>query len=272
MIAALSERVRQIEGTRRTGGAEVVSSGAVSSGTAALDGLLPAGGFRRGSLVELLSESAGSGAGTLALLAARQAAGDEGTVVVVDREGLFYPPAAARLGIDLVRLIVVRPTHDEDHAWALDQALRCPGVAAVWCSPGEPGDHALRRWQLAVETSGVLGLVLRSTTARQTPHWADVRLLVEPIASDVQKTHWAGKSADRVRRLRVELLNSRQARGAIELEISPHAEIFKRRRRQSERHQQEQPTMPQEANHETRPVHLASQLAPPKARRRARGA
>src|SRR5262245_53430526 len=80
-----------------------------SSGAAAIDRLLPGGGLQHGMLVEWLAERPGCGAGTLGLLAAREACRAGGMLVVVDRAGMFYPPAAAGWGVDPARLIVVRP-------------------------------------------------------------------------------------------------------------------------------------------------------------------
>src|ERR671919_102312 len=57
----------------------------VSTGSPALDRLLPAGGLRRGTLVEYLASAAGSGAGTLALAAAREACREGRALVILDR-------------------------------------------------------------------------------------------------------------------------------------------------------------------------------------------
>ena len=95
----------------------------VSSGCSALDRRLAEGqGFRRGSLVEWFVTGPGSGAGTLALLVARQACSRKGTLVVVDATGQFYPPAAAACGLDLRRLVVIR-------SGGLASAMPCgPGI------------------------------------------------------------------------------------------------------------------------------------------------
>jgi protein ImuA len=253
LIEALAEQVRRIEGARRAAAQTVISSG-----LPALDALLPDGGFRQGSLVEWLSEDSGSGAATLALLAARQAARDGGTLVVVDRQRLFYPPAAVRLKIDLERLMIVRPAGRRDHAWALDQVLRSRGVAAVWCFPGEQDQHTLRRWQLAAEASGVLALMLRAASARHEPSWAELRLLVEPITGPAQVTMGRG------RRWRVELLRCRSghAGATVELELPGYEES----------HPDPDTIVERGTRHETRTMHLASQLAAAKTRRHARGA
>lgn len=160
----------------------------VASGFAAVDSLLPAGGLRRGSLVEWLAGgdaaagdvAGGAGAVSLALAVGCRLAGAAAgprTIVVVDRAGWFHPPAVLPWLGDSRQLVVARPSSDDDEIWAIDQALRCPGVAAVVAWPrsvvrqqghaphargslpagaGRPRPTAqwttaMRRWQLAVQ-------------------------------------------------------------------------------------------------------------------------
>jgi protein ImuA len=155
----------------------------ISSGCQDLDRLLPQGGWPRGSLVEWLSQSPGGGAGALALVAAREVHALGGAVVIIDRSGAFYPPAAAAWRLDLADVVVVHPASDKDEQWALDQALRCEHTAAVLAWPRRLDGRTFRRLQLAAETSGALGLFVRPATAEREPSWADVRLAVSPRAS-----------------------------------------------------------------------------------------
>jgi len=203
VISQLREQLRQFAADRRG------ESGLVSTGCAALDRRLPELGLCRGTLVEWLETSSGGGAGSLALAAAREACRDGGPLVLVDAPGRFYPPAAAQAGIDLKRLIVVRPQNPTDERWALDQSLRSTGVAAVLCWSQQAPTRAWRRWQLAAEASGNLGLFVRPATARGDPSWADIRFLVQP------------QPAGAGRRLRVELLRLRGQPGGqtIDLEL-----------------------------------------------------
>lgn len=248
IVAALAEQLRELEGERFAGGAGET----ISTGLPALDRLLPGGGLRRGTLVEWLGETptrgaredrvaAASGAGTLALVAARSALGTGGALVVLDRARRFYPPAALAWGIPLERLIVVRPSSVADESWAVDQSLRSRGVAAVWLALEIADEHTLRRWQLAAESSGTLGLLVRGGCERSEPSWAELRLAVQAISQS---------TAQRPRRLRVELLRARSAAAgrAVEVEL-PAREV------------DQEPWNWRGASHETGALHLASSVA-----------
>ena len=163
IIAQLRERI----GTARS------DRGCFATG-ALIDELLPHGCFRRGTLVELF------GSGTaLAVVLARTALRSAGAVAVIDPARRFYPPAAASMGIDLNRLIVVQP---EEPDWIVTQALACPAIDAVLCWPDRLGSKMFRRWQLAAERGESIGLLVRPSAARGSPSWADVQLGVTPMA------------------------------------------------------------------------------------------
>ncbi|MCB1511641.1 MAG: hypothetical protein H6821_07015 [Planctomycetaceae bacterium] len=153
---------------------------AISSGCQPLDRLLPQRGFQQGSLVEWIAGGVGSGASLLALLAARSACYGGGALVLVDRGQSFYPPAANACQLDLQNTIVVHPANGRDECWAIEQALRCPDVAAVVAWPARLTSQAFRRLQLAAEHGSSLGLLIRSATARNESSWASVRMLVSP--------------------------------------------------------------------------------------------
>ncbi len=184
-----------------------------TSGCSQLDALMPQGGFSPGSLVEWVAAGPGSGATTLALAVARAACGEDGWLVVIDTAGTFYPPAAAALGAPLRRMLLVRPPSGNVARWATDQALRCPGVAVVLAWPETLDSTTFRRWQLAVEQSRVLGLLVRPAAALREPSWAEARLLVEPCLSE-----------DDFRRWRIELLHARGGWGGRTADLGIHHE------------------------------------------------
>ena len=90
------------------------------------------GGVPCGKLTEITG-LASSGKLTLALRALATAVRAGGVAAYIDLPGTFYPPAAAAMGIDLERLVVVRP---KDEAAAVKAG--CAGAAdgAVGAEPG----------------------------------------------------------------------------------------------------------------------------------------
>jgi protein ImuA len=211
-LEELRRRIARLETARTYGGRAVVTSGST-----ALDDMLPELGFRCGTLVEWLSVGEGTGAGTLALLAARETCRNGGSLVVLDRRGEFYPPAAVRLGIDPEQLLLVHAESAADHDWAMDQVLRSPAVAAVLAWPERLDGRTFRRWQLAIEQGGGLGLLLRPAVARFDPSWADVRLLVEPLPAA-----WLSRK----RRLRISVLRCRGGTGGRSVDVELDDETY----------------------------------------------
>ena len=230
VVQQLRSRLRQMEraGTRPDG-----PSALSSTGIAALDALLPAGIFRAGMIVEWIVAGEGSGAARLALPMACESLQNGGVLVVIDERREFYPPAAVRLGLDLDRTIVVRPRNHQETIWALEQALRCPGVAATLSWIEQLPDRLFRRLQLAAEHGARLGLLMRPAEAVQAPSWADLRWLVQPVRSGEEANTMQADFAQAPndvpsclslssgRRLRVELLHCREGTpgGAVYLEI-----------------------------------------------------
>ena len=174
-VAQLAAAVGQLQQHHRPAGLTTVSTG-----SAWLDQMLPGGGLQRGSLVEWLAAGPGSGATTAALMAASQACRSGGMLAVLDAGRSFYPPAFADRMLVRSRLLIVRPAA-QDEAWALDQLLRQPGIAAVLAWTASDDDRAFRRLQLAAEAGGGLGLLVRGAAARRTPCWASVRFAVQPL-------------------------------------------------------------------------------------------
>ena len=186
----------------------------------ALDTALPHGGLPCGAITEILSDGKGVGSMALAMRIASRCIGherhdgwhgqaearpsgesssgkadkahtpsrtpsanqpqDHRSIIVVDTLGDFYPPAAGKHGIALDRIIIIRTRNEKDALWAVDQSLRCPGIAAVVAPLTRLDDRLSRRLQLAAESSGCLGLILRPVR-RRVKSFAAVRMLLESV-------------------------------------------------------------------------------------------
>jgi protein ImuA len=217
LIRDLKERLRRWEGLEASAPAAAVCS----TGLAALDQLLPRSGLAPGAMLEWLSESEGQGAVTLVLVLAARLQEQGGAIVVIDEPREFYPPAAAHLGIDLDRVVVVQPHSARDALWAFEQSLRCPAAGVVLGWSDRQGDRFFRRLQLAAEAGGSLGLLLRPAQCRREPSWAEARFLVQALPWQSSR-HTPCAVAQR---LRIEVLHRRGGFGgeAITLESTHEA-------------------------------------------------
>lgn len=173
---------------------------AVSTGVPALDSILPDRGLRRGTLSEWIAAEAGCGATWLAMSIAGRAAGHsaekrisaekrasaEEPLMIIDREKRFYAPAFQRAGVCPEKIVLIRPDSRRDELWAVEQSLRCPGIAAVVCQIDRLKTQEFRRLQLAAEAGTAIGFLIRPPDARKNPGWANVRLLVSARPSQPQ--------------------------------------------------------------------------------------
>ena len=169
LLARLRDEIKRLE--RRPARRE----GLLASGLASVDALLP-GGFPCGALSELRG---GPSSGKTAVALATIARLPRGALAAfVDGRGELYPPAAASFGVDLTRLLMVRPPGGEEGLrlalWAAEALLGSGAFAlvAVDVSRGRAfrgADVALRRLVTAAEQGGAVGLWLSSPGAALRP-------------------------------------------------------------------------------------------------------
>ncbi len=169
-----------------------------------LPGSPPELGVRPGGIVEWLVARPGAGAVTSALQIMAQSRGSRGIWAMVDPARECYLPGLAGWGIDLGRTLVLRPATVQETYWAIEQCLRSPGISATWAWLDQRVPARVhRRWQLAAEVGGGIGLLFRPAKARREPVWADLRLLVTPKSGGEGET----------RRVQIEELYRRGGKG-----------------------------------------------------------
>lgn len=228
----------------------------ISSGVPAIDSLLPGGGYARGSLAEWLAPAAGCGAEWLALQLARRAAADGGAIVIIDPRRDFYPPAAVALGLRLEQLVIVQGRRGDDLYWAIDQALRCTAVAAVWAAGslgaassnadpflGNIDERWLRRFQLSAEQSGALGIFVRHISVARQPTWCDIqwRVATPRLGSDSRignDSRIGDDSQGELRPISLQLLKCRGATSAgqtLDLELDTRSGELRRAHKETDR-------------------------------------
>jgi hypothetical protein len=251
VIHDLAGRLRRLERARPP--VQVVDH-CVPTGLPVLDTWLPAGGMTPGLVIEWLAADDGLGSTTLALRLMRQTLAAQGVpavevpmfgehgctaegleatdaggsrsihrdspltgpvLVVVDSRGMFYAPEAVRLGIGVEHLLVLRPDAPQDVLWSCEQSLRSTGVAGSVCWLERISGLVYRRIKLAAETGGGIHHIIRPSSHRGDPSWADVRLLVEAADTDDS----GARSTDRTARVELVYARGRGSGGHFECVI-----------------------------------------------------
>jgi hypothetical protein len=160
-----------------------------STGKSSLDARLPGGGWPTASLIEVLLDDTGLGEVQLflpALVACQRASGgDARWLVWIAPPHEPYAPALAQQGIELGRLLIVRPPTATEALWAAEQALSSGVCAAVLLWLKGTDDRWLRRLKLAAEAGGSLGVLFRPERHRFESSPANLRMVMsrgEPCA------------------------------------------------------------------------------------------
>lgn len=173
-LAELKDRIRAIEG------APQVTSARVPSDVACVDDLI--GGLVRPGILDL-NGAPGTGVVTLGLLLAAAETRQRRRVAWIDHERSLYPPTAQDRGVDLDRLLIVRPPAAGNRGgqhpglWATEQVLRSGCFRLVIATvPDVLPRFTGNRWRQAAEHGGCTAVVLTRTLARDLN--PDVRLQV----------------------------------------------------------------------------------------------
>jgi cell division inhibitor SulA/protein ImuA len=87
-----------------------------------------------------------------------------------------YAPALQQNGIDLSRMLIVRPKDNGELLWSAEQALSSGTCAAVLLWPDKLDDQSSRRLQLAAEKGHSWAIAFRPLAARRQPSAAALRL------------------------------------------------------------------------------------------------
>lgn len=157
------------------------------TGFAALDRVLPGGGWPLGAVSEVLHAQPGVGELSLALPLLARLTQARRPVAFVAPPMLPYAPRLAGAGVALPHALVVEPESSQDRLWCAEQLLRAAaGAVLLWIDKVDT--QSLRRLQLAAEDSEACVLVYRAErfAAESTPSALRLRVWREQGAPQVQ--------------------------------------------------------------------------------------
>jgi protein ImuA len=143
----------------------------------------PDGHFPLGAVHELISEGAEALASTsgfiCGLLSGLMKSG--GIAIWIGSSRILFPPALKAFGVRPDQIIFVDLQRDRDVRWAMEESLKCDGLAAVVGEISELGFTDSRRFQLVVEQSRVTGFILRSNPKNLNTTASVSRWKIKPL-------------------------------------------------------------------------------------------
>lgn len=167
--------------------ASLASHSCISLGP--IDKAFPNHTFPVGALHEFLSFSPEESAATYGFVMAVVAkiAQSGGVVLWISTSRLVFPPALLMFGIKPDNIIFLDLDKERDCFWAMEEALKCEGLSAIVCESTGPIDFIIsRRFQLAIEKSGVTGFLLRHQTRQPSAIATLTRWKISPLQSALQ--------------------------------------------------------------------------------------
>ena len=155
---------------------------------AALDKVLPGGGWPLGALIEILQPQAGIHEWGLVVstLAALQHESPRQLMVLAGMPYLPFGPALGARQLNMQRLLCIHARQGDAPTllWATREALQCADVSAVLAWLPDARSAHLRRLQIAAHAHNKLLFVFRPLRAQNESSPAPLRLLLEGTAHD----------------------------------------------------------------------------------------
>ncbi len=157
-------------------------------GLGPVEAAFPNGIFPTGSVHEVLNleaEHTGATGGFIAGLL-KVLMDEGGSCLWISTSRKLFPPALKAFGVEPERIIFIDLHREKDVLWAVEEALKCKGVAAVVAELRELSFTQSRRLQLAVEESGVTSFILRHDPLKISTTACVARWQVMPLPSETE--------------------------------------------------------------------------------------
>lgn len=140
------------------------------TGLGRINEAFPHGVFPRSALHEFFCTSQESATASMAFISGIVSAltKSKGVVMWISSSRRIFPPALNAFGIQPGQVIFLELQKEKEVAWAVEEALKCRSLSAVIGEMQELSFTASRRYQLAIEQSGVGCFVIRRNPKNRT--------------------------------------------------------------------------------------------------------
>lgn len=184
IISQLKQKILHLEGFKLP-----TIDNAVNFELGLLEKAFPYGVFPTVAIHEFLCDEEEDSAATNGFLSTLLAKlmQNERSCIWISPFAQVFPPALKNFGIHPDKIIFIHLHKDKDILWAMEEALKCPGLAAVVAELQELSFAQSRRLQLAVENNKITGFVLRTNNKKISTTACVARWRISPLPSFTEK-------------------------------------------------------------------------------------
>jgi len=156
-------------------------------GLGPIESAFPNGVFPTGAIHEMVcptpEQAAATGGLVAGLLGVLMQQG--GACLWISTSRRLFPPSLIAFNVAPDRVIFIDVPREKDVLWAMEEALKCEGLAAVIAEVRDISFAQSRRLQLAVESSRVTGFLLRNDPRKAGATTCVARWQVTPLPSNL---------------------------------------------------------------------------------------
>lgn len=165
-----------------------LSGTAESVGLGPIEAAFPNAVFPTGAIHEFLSTEPEQAAATGGFISGilNNLMQNGGACLWISIHRTVFPPSLKVFGVEPDQLIFIDLKRERDVLWAMEEALKCKGLAAVIGELGEINFTQTRRLQLAAEQSRVTGFVLRSDAKKLSATACVARWNISHLPSELE--------------------------------------------------------------------------------------
>ena len=157
IIAQLQRDILPLQGFKQTSEKMIIGLGAIEQA-------FPNNSFPLGAVHEFIcpdTEAVSAAGGFIASILSKLMRNDSASIWISSSQNIFVP-ALPSFGINPDKIIFIDLKNQKEILWAMEEALKCEGLAAVIGEIPELSFTFSRRLQLAVEQSRSTGFIIRN--------------------------------------------------------------------------------------------------------------
>lgn len=182
ILAQLQREILPLQGFKPTVG------NVLNIGLGSMEKAFPNNRFPLGAIHEFIGDNpeqmAATGGFISCLLASLMRDGD--ACIWISSSRTIFPPSLKSFGLEPDRILFIDLKKEKNVCWAMEESLKCAGLAAVVGEIREIDFTASRRLQLAVEQSRVTGFLVRQDPRRLGTTASVSRWRIKPISSAIE--------------------------------------------------------------------------------------